>query len=130
VPERGIATGPIASLNKWKERGRYVQEGERAIALWMPITVKRTVDQDGSDPAQVAFTRFLVKRNWFVLSQTHGQDHTPEPIPDWERSRALQTLGIEQIAFDHTDGNVWGFRTQRANRRVAAVADARPNAAS
>jgi hypothetical protein len=21
----------------------------------------------------------------------------------------LQTLGIEQIAFDHTDGNVWGF---------------------
>ena len=107
--ERGIAPGPIASFNTWKERGRYVQKGERAIALWMPITVRRAVDQESIDPEQVAFTRFLLKRNWFVLSQTHGKDYAPEPIPHWDSTRALQTLGIEQIAFDHIDGNVWGF---------------------
>jgi hypothetical protein len=105
--ERGIAPGPIASFNKWKERGRCVQKGQKAIALWMPITVRRTVAQDGSDAEDVAFTRFLLKRNWFVLSQTQGQDYTPEPIATWDRASALQMLGIEQIAFDHIDGNVW-----------------------
>jgi hypothetical protein len=107
--ERGMAPGPIASFNKWKERGRFVQKGQKAIALWMPITVKRTIEQEPGSPEDVAFTRFLLKRNWFVLSQTQGQDYTPEPIPHWDRTRALQTLGIERIAFDHTDGNVWGF---------------------
>ena len=31
--ERGIAVGPIASFNKWKDRGRFVQKGQKAIAL-------------------------------------------------------------------------------------------------
>jgi hypothetical protein len=75
----------------------------------MPITVKRTIEQEGSDPEHVAFTRFLLKRNWFVLSQTAGQDYTPDPILNWDRGQALSALGIEQITFDHTDGNVWGF---------------------
>jgi hypothetical protein len=107
--ERGITPGPIASFNAWKERGRFVQKGQRAIALWMPITSKRTIEQHGAEPEEVAFTRFVLRRNWFVLSQTAGQDYTPEPIPTWDRSRALQALGIDQIAFDHIDGNVWGY---------------------
>jgi hypothetical protein len=107
--ERGIDPGPIASFNKWRERGRFVQKGQKAIALWMPITCKRTIEQEPGNPDKIAFTRFLLKRNWFVLSQTQGEDFTPEPIPNWDRTRALQSLGIEQIAFDHTDGNVWGF---------------------
>jgi hypothetical protein len=56
--EREIAPGPIASFNKWKERGRWVRKGQRTIALWMPITIKRTIEQGGSEPEQVAFTRF------------------------------------------------------------------------
>ncbi len=107
--ERGITPGPIGSFNKWKERGRHVQRGQRAIALWMPITVKRTIEQEGADPEQVAFTKFLLKRNWFTLSQTEGQHYTPEPIPNWDRHLALQTLGIQEIPVDHLDGNVWGF---------------------
>src|SRR5688572_26089729 len=68
--ERGLAVGPIASFNKWKDRGRFVQKGQKAIALWMPITVKRKVEpQDGTPGEEVAFKRFLLKRNWFVLSQ-------------------------------------------------------------
>lgn len=75
----------------------------------MPIHVKRTVEHEGADAEEVAFTRFLLKRNWFVLSQTGGREFAPEPIPGWDRSRALLALGIEEIAFTHTDGNVWGF---------------------
>src|SRR5947207_14861132 len=47
--QRGIALGPIASFNRWKELGRHVKRGERAIELCMPITMKRTVKEQGSD---------------------------------------------------------------------------------
>jgi hypothetical protein len=107
--ERGIAPGPIASFNKWKERGRYVQKGQKALALWMPITVKRTIEQGDGASEQAAFTRFVMKRNWFVLAQTQGDDYSPELLANWDRAAALKALGIEEIPFDHTDGNVWGF---------------------
>jgi hypothetical protein len=37
----GIALGPITSFNRWKELGRYVKKGEKAIELCMPVTCKR-----------------------------------------------------------------------------------------
>ena len=38
---RGITPGPIATFMGWKDKGRYVRKGERAIVLCMPITAKR-----------------------------------------------------------------------------------------
>ena len=39
--ERGIAPGPIATFMGWKDKGRWVRKGERAIVLCMPVTCKR-----------------------------------------------------------------------------------------
>src|SRR2546426_6031064 len=47
--ERGIPPGPIASFNGWKNVGRHVKKGERAIELCMPITMKRTVKEQQTD---------------------------------------------------------------------------------
>ena len=38
---RGIQPGPMATFPKWKELGRYVRKGEKAITLCQPVTVKR-----------------------------------------------------------------------------------------
>lgn len=92
--ERGIAPGPIASFNKWKERGRFVRKGQKAIALWMPITCKRTIEQEPGKAEEIAFTRFLLKRNWFVLAQTDGREYAPQSIPSWDHARALHALGL------------------------------------
>ena len=46
---RGIALGPIASFNRWKELGRYVKRGEKAIELCMPVTCKRTIKEEQVD---------------------------------------------------------------------------------
>src|SRR2546425_7194681 len=58
---RGIALGPIASFNRWKELGRHVKRGEKAIELCMPVTMKRTVKEEGLDgnetETEVAFKR-------------------------------------------------------------------------
>ena len=46
---RGIALGPIASFNRWKDLGRHVKRGEKAIELCMPITMKRKATETGAD---------------------------------------------------------------------------------
>ncbi len=39
----------------------------------------------------------------------------PEPeIPAWDRDRALATLQIAEVPFDHLDGNCFGFARERS----------------
>src|SRR5213594_2873341 len=50
---RGISLGPIASFNRWKEIGRHVKRGEKAITLCMPITSKRKTTETAPDGQDV-----------------------------------------------------------------------------
>ena len=119
---RGIEPGPLASYRKWQELGRQVRREEKAIALWMPITIKRT-KPDGesagnSQDNSVGFTTaFVVRKNWFVLSQTDGKEFTPPNPPAWDRDRALAALDVHLVPFTMTDGNCQGY----AQRREIAV---------
>src|SRR5437870_12040073 len=91
--QRGIPLGPIASFNRWKELGRHVKRGEKAIELCMPVTCKRTVKSDDSQgessvETEITFKRFVFKRNWFMLSQTYGEPYQPAAAPAWDRPGA------------------------------------------
>lgn len=109
--ERGLKPGPMATYPRWKDLGRHVKKGEKALTLCMPITVKRSTD-DETDNA--VFTRFVYKSRWFVLSQTEGEP-LPEPsVPEWNTPQALITLGVVEIPFDATDGNVMGYARERS----------------
>ena len=91
---RSIALGPIATFPRWKELGRYVRKGEKAITLCMPVTCKRTATEKRDDGTETetesTFTRFVYRPHWFVLAQTDGAEYTPEPIPVWSESQALR----------------------------------------
>jgi hypothetical protein len=113
--ERGIPPGPIATFMGWKDKGRYVRKGEKAITLCQPVTAKRTTeaseetsDSDADQHAEV-FTRFIYRPHWFVLSQTDGQDMAPMPVPAWDQAQALETLCIVEEPFSMTDGNCQGY---------------------
>jgi hypothetical protein len=114
---RGIALGPIASFNRWKELGRYVKRGEKAIELCMPVTVKRTVKETGPEgnevETEVPFKRFVFRRNWFMLAQTDGAGYQVPAIPAWDRTRALTTLSVEEIPFEMLNGNCQGYAKGR-----------------
>jgi antirestriction protein ArdC len=114
---RGIALGPIASFNRWKELGRHVKRGEKAIELCMPVTHKRTVKERGQDgnetETEIVFKRFVFRRNWFMLSQTDGQEYKAPSSPTWDRARALQTLNVEEIPFEMLNGNCQGYAKGR-----------------
>jgi antirestriction protein ArdC len=112
--ERGIQPGPIATFPRWRELGRYVRKGEKAITLCQPVTVKRTVEDDQQQEEEIAFTRFTYKPKWFVLAQTDGQP-VPEPsMPTWDAEKALRSLGVTEVPFDHIDGNCLGFARGRS----------------
>src|SRR6059036_3642272 len=61
--QRSIQLGPIASFNRWKELGRHVKRGQKAIELCMPITMKRTVKEQGTHgnetETEITFKRFV-----------------------------------------------------------------------
>src|SRR5438045_8096600 len=74
---RGIQPGPMATFQRWRELGRHVRRGEKALVLCRPVTVKRReTSEDDADEATV-IKRFVYAPRWFVLAQTDG-----EPVPE------------------------------------------------
>jgi hypothetical protein len=116
---RVIEPGPLASFNRWKELGRHVRKGQRALELCMPLKLKaREWDekrlQDDAAPTgngeEVGIrTIFVFRKNWFVLSQTEGAFYEPETIPAWDKVAALAALNIREEAFALVDGNTQGY---------------------
>jgi len=112
---RGIPLGPIATFPTWKERGRFVQKGQKALELCMPVTCKRKGEatEDGTTD-DATFTRFIYKRNWFALAQTEGDAYTPTQAPAWDKASALAALDVTETDFTLMDGNCQGFARGRA----------------
>jgi antirestriction protein ArdC len=114
---RGIALGPIATYNKWRELGRQVRRGEKALTLCMPRTVKAKAQSEDGEDEETFRTYFVYKRFWFVLEQTDGDDYELPAIPQWDKARALEGLGIREETFTHLNGNVQGYA--KAGRVIA-----------
>jgi antirestriction protein ArdC len=113
---RGIQPGPIATFPRWKERGRLVRKGERALTLVMPVTRRHAErDRGTGEERERTFTLFVERRNWFVLSQTDGEPYTPpQSAREWDRALALERLGISEEPFTLMNGNVQGFARDKS----------------
>lgn len=108
---RGLDIGPISTFKGWTDKGRMVNKGQKAITLCMPVTMKasRKDEQTGQD-VEFSFNRFIWRNNWFVLSQTNGDDYQHEvKTPAWCADTALQNLSITQVSFKETNGNCQGY---------------------
>lgn len=117
---RGIPLGPLATFPRWKELGRHVKKGEKAITLCQPVTTRRPADDEAEEPACIV--RFIYRPSWFVLAQTDGQDLPPVDIPAWDQVRALAALDVVEAEFSALDGNVMGF----ARKREIAISPLNP----
>jgi antirestriction protein ArdC len=129
---RGINAGPLASFKRWRELGRHVKKGEKALTLCMPMQLKcrewderrheAGMDENAKPEVLGSRTIFVYKRNWFVLSQTEGRKYEPEPVPSWDKKMALATLGIMEVQFTITDGNCQGYATRNRTISVSPIA--------
>src|SRR5207248_5841776 len=104
---RGIRPGPIATFMRWKELGRSVRKGEKALTLCQPRTYAKRTTEDDEDPELAVI--FTYRRGWFVLSQTDGEPYTAPELPAWDRARAVSPLGLTEVPFSATDGNILGY---------------------
>jgi antirestriction protein ArdC len=124
--ERGIQPGPLATFPRWKELGRHVKKGEKALTLCMPLACKRTktfTDDDGtSRKEEFVYTHFTYKSHWFVLAQTEGAEFETPALPAWDEQSALTALKIERIPFDDLNGNVQGFAKRGRKVAVSPIA--------
>jgi antirestriction protein ArdC len=119
---RNVELAPIATYKHWQSLGRQVKKGEKAIALVMPVTINKK-DDAGQKTGEV-FQLFTIKNNWFLLSQTEGDDFANEvKTPEWSAELALSNLDITQVTFNHADGNCQGYATGKniAINPVAAL---------
>ncbi|PYR33286.1 MAG: hypothetical protein DMF90_21340 [Acidobacteria bacterium] len=107
---RRIQRGPMATYPRWRELGRQVRKGEKAITLCMPVTIKRTRDEAADPDGVDTFTRFVYKPNWFVLAQTDGEPVPEQPIPAWDADRALATLEVQGSRLTPQTATVWDSR--------------------
>jgi len=105
---RGIEPGPISTYRGWQSLGRQVKAGEKAISLWMPVTVTEKDEETGEDSKK---TVFVFKPRWFVLGQTEGDGVVPEPpdLGDWSLERALNGNAIDRAPFNQLNGNIQGY---------------------
>ncbi|HVG20136.1 MAG TPA: ArdC-like ssDNA-binding domain-containing protein [Blastocatellia bacterium] len=108
---RGIEPGPINTYPGWQKLNRQVRKGEKAIWLCMPLLRKMKDETSGED--QTVITTFVWKPHWFVLSQTDGE---PMPMPgilEWDKEKVFTVLGIKEIPFTDTNGNIQGYAQKR-----------------
>jgi len=114
---RCIDPGPIKTFPGWKDVGRTVKRGEKALHLCMPVTFKRRGDANTNegelDQDDAFITGFIYKPRWFVLSQTEGAELELPPMPSWNKALALSTLDIAQVPFTSTNGNSQGYAKNR-----------------
>lgn len=109
--ERGITPGPIATFPGWKAQGRFVKKGEKALQLCMPITVRRKADDP--DDVDATFTRFVMRPNWFVVSQTDGAAFEAPAPATWDQARAMAALDVTEAPFASLNGGTLGYAKGR-----------------
>ena len=117
---RGMPLSPIASFNAWKNKGRRVRKGQKAIGLYMPVTVTHCQDKADTDHAAAddkesgGFTVFMLRNNWFSLDQTDGEPFAPEQVvPSWDAATAMAALEVREVPFNDVRGNIPGYAMGR-----------------
>lgn len=112
--ERDLPIAPIASFNTWKSKGRMVRKGQKAIRLFMPVTLRRQDRDEATGIEQeLQFQSFMLRPNWFSLDQTEGEIFTQEvKSPEWDSELAMAAFCINEIPFEILDGNCQGYATQ------------------
>jgi antirestriction protein ArdC len=108
--QRNLTPGPLNTYKGWQELGRFVNKGEHALTLCMPVTArKKKLNPAAKQEQEQVLTYFVYRAFWFTLSQTGGDKPYTLQNPGFDFAEALSGLEIRSVDFDMLDGNVQGF---------------------
>jgi len=115
---------PMASRKTWKEKfGRDVREGIKPGWVRVPQMRYETVPEPAPEDPEAEqtepveqkrkriahLTGFLLVRGVFPLSATTGEELPHVEPPGWSLAKCLDKMGVREVPFDHTDGNIQGY---------------------
>jgi hypothetical protein len=104
---------PVASRSRWVAMGRTVLDWARPKEVMVPQIIQERPPKDETlEEKRERVSRlvgFKVVRAVFGLSDTVGPEIEPQPTPGWDYQQALGKLGIREVPFDDTRGNLQGY---------------------
>ena len=111
---KGIAPAPVATYKQWKELGRQVKKGAKALYMQVPCIYKAKKDTETQEELPPILKGFRYQKLWFVLSETEGLDfEIEEQPPKWDSKQAMKVLAIQEIPFSRVNGNIAGYARGR-----------------
>lgn len=96
----------IGKYRDWLNVGRHVLSGGKAYEIFRPNLIKVTSDEGLEEEVLAGWLR---SRCIFTLSQTEGEALPPIQMPRWDLANALGKLGVREVPFTSTDGNLQGY---------------------
>lgn len=111
-------TEPVASGSRWKELGRTIREHARRKEVIVPRFVYETAPLDPDESPETPAKKkervqkligFMAVKAVYALSDTEGAELPPIPTPGWHIQIALDKLGIREVPFNNTNGNIQGW---------------------
>lgn len=112
---------PINTYKGWQELGRQVKKGSKGISLFLPVVSKKKEEKEEENTGEVLTVKisspaqFILRRNWFTLSQTDGQEFKPEELPNFDIKKVFADFGITQEKFQIINGNCQGYAQPSEN---------------
>ncbi len=103
---------PVAPYKRWASLGRHVVKGAWAKEVIVPVIIKEPSSDETPEEKRERVARlvgFKVVRAVFGLSDTEGPEIPPVPTPGWDLQTALGKLGVREVPFDNTNGNLQGW---------------------
>lgn len=97
---------PVNTYKRWLAMGRQVKRGSKAKSIMVPLLYKGE-DKDGNEEMQMRGVKWL--SCLFTLSETEGEELPAWEPPTWSRERALGALGVREVAFQQSNGNIQGY---------------------
>lgn len=131
--KRGLPIAPIASYNRWKQLGRQVKRGEKALSLFVPRLYRKKDESGEATDSKDRLVGFMVKHHWFSLDQTEGEvcqnldDSLIEVEAESVAYLCCTTLGLPGLEASRTyiqncTADFWGCRPDLVSRYYEAIA--------
>ena len=104
---------PVASGSRWRELGRTIRDGARRKEVIVPKIIKvplpEEVEPGEKPPVVERIVGFKAVRAVYALSDTEGPALPEVPTPGWDLATALAKLGVREVPFASTNGNIQGY---------------------
>lgn len=84
----------VAGFHRWKQLGRKVKQGEKAIRIMAPCPIQKTNEKTGEEEERVFFKTACV----FDVEQTDGRELPEFEVPDVKANAEELLRSLEQVA--------------------------------